>query len=136
MAEWQADRTVQVKGPSRQHSVYFWVIPADVDGTWRISLTAPTGAQQYVLRLHQQFQEVRGSMRAEGNEIPISNATLTGDRLRFTVITGEQLKMSFDGRVDTNAMRGRVEVQGKAMAGRYTWTSQREAAGATTAPQR
>jgi SAM-dependent methyltransferase len=136
MAEWRPDRTVQVKGPSRQHSIYYWVIPADVDGTWRISLAAPTGALHYVLRLQQQFQEVRGSIHADGNETPITNATLTGDRLRFTVITGEKLKMSFDGRVDTNAIRGRAEVQGSTMAGRYHWTSQREAAGTTTAPPR
>ena len=33
MAEWQPDQTVQVRGPSRQHSVYYWVIPADVCGS-------------------------------------------------------------------------------------------------------
>ncbi|HSF34282.1 MAG TPA: methyltransferase domain-containing protein [Candidatus Tectomicrobia bacterium] len=136
MAEWRPDRTVQVKGPVRQHSVYYWVIPASVDGVWHMSLTTPSGVQPYVLRLQQQFQEVRGSMRAEGNDIPISNATLTGDRLRFTVTTGEKAKMAFDGRVDTNAMSGRVEVQGRAMTDRYHWTAQRQAADATTAPPR
>jgi SAM-dependent methyltransferase len=138
MAEWQPDQTVQVKGPSRQHSVYYWVIPASVDGMWHISLPTPMGAQQYVLQLEQQFQEVRGTIRVQDqkNDIPITNATLTGDHLRFTVSTGEKVKMSFDGRVDTNAMRGGVEVQGGATAGRYKWTSRRAAAGAATAPQR
>jgi SAM-dependent methyltransferase len=136
MGEWQPDQTVQVQGPSRQHSVYYWVIPASVDGLWHISLPTPMGVQQYVLQLAQQFQQVHGTMRVQDNDIPITNATLTGDHLHFTVRTSDKVKMSFDGHVDTNAMRGGVEVQGAATAGRYKWTSRRAAAGATTAPQR
>jgi len=136
MGEWQPDQTVQVKGPSRQHSVYYWVIPADVDGVWQVRLPAPTGARQYALQLEQQYQVVRGTVHAEGEDVPITNVTLTGDRLRFTVTTRAQEKMSFDGRINGNAMRGSVEVQGGAMAGRHDWTSEREAVGASSAPQR
>jgi Methyltransferase domain len=136
MAEWQPDQMVRVKGPSREHSVYYWVIPADVSGVWRVTVPTGKGARQYVLRLQQQYQEVRGTVGAGGNDIPITNASLTGDRLRFTAITGEQAKMSFDGRVDTNAMRGRVKVQGGTLAGQHNWTAQREAAGASSAPPR
>jgi SAM-dependent methyltransferase len=136
MGEWQPDRTVQVKGPSRQHSVYYWVIPADVDGVWQVRLPAPTGARQYALQLEQQYQVVRGTMQAEGEDIPITNVTLTGDHLRFTVTTRAQEKMAFDGRINGNAMRGSVEVQGGAMAGRHDWASEREAVGARSTPQR
>jgi SAM-dependent methyltransferase len=135
MAEWRPDHTIRVKGPSRMHSVYYWVIPAQVDGLWRVSLPALAREQPYRLRLQQQYQDVRGTMHADGHEIPLTNATLTGDRLRFTVTTGEQVQMSFDGRVDTDAIRGSMEIQGGARAGRYEWTSQREAAGARSAPR-
>jgi hypothetical protein len=136
MGEWQPDQTLQVKGPSRQHSVYYWVIPANVDGVWQVRLPAATGAGQYALQLEQQYQVVRGTVHAEGEDIPITNVTLTGDRLRFTVTTRAQEKMSFDGRISGNAMRGSVEVQGGAMAGRYDWTSEREAVGASSMPRR
>jgi SAM-dependent methyltransferase len=136
MGEWQPDQTVRVKGPSRQHAVYYWVIPADVDGVWQVRLPAPTGVRQYALQLEQQYQVVRGTVHAEGEDIPITNVTLTGDRLRFTVTTRAQEKMSFDGRVNGNAMRGSVEVQGGAIPGRHDWTSEREAVGASSAPQR
>jgi hypothetical protein len=66
---------------------------------------------------------------AEGEAILISNATLTGDHLRFTVTTGiqgEEVRMSFDGRVSGNAMRGSMEVQGGTMAGRFDWSAQRD----------
>jgi SAM-dependent methyltransferase len=136
MAEWQPDQTVRVKGSSREHWVYYWVIPANVDGVWRVRVPERAGERNYVMHLQQQYQEVRGTIRAEGEDIPIANATLTGDHLRFTATTGGQVKMSFDGRVDTNAMRGSVEVQGGDTAGRYDWTSRREAAGAGSAPPR
>jgi SAM-dependent methyltransferase len=136
MAEWRPDQTVRVKGPSRVHSVHYWIIPANVDGMWRVNLPARAGEQEHTLHLQQQYQEVRGTMRMNGDDIPITNAALTGDHLRFTVTPSDQMKMSFDGRVDTNAMRGSVEVQGGAMAGRHDWTSQREAAGASSTPQR
>jgi SAM-dependent methyltransferase len=136
MGEWRPDQTVQVKGPSREHSVYSWVIPANVEGEWRISVLAPKGAQQYLLHLQQQYQDVRGTMRVDGQDIPLTNATLMGDHLRFTVTTGEQVQMSFDGRVKGQAMRGSMEAQGGAMPGRYDWTSQRQAASADSATQR
>lgn len=136
MGEWQPDQARQIKGPSRVHSVYYWVVPANVDGVWQVSLPAPAGARQYALRLQQEYQEVRGTIYAEGEDIPITNVTLTGDHLRFTVTTRAQEKMSFDGRVNGNAMRGSVEVQGGATAGRHDWASEREVAGAGSAPQR
>jgi SAM-dependent methyltransferase len=136
MAEWQPDQTVRVKGPAREHQVYSWVIPADVSGVWRVHVPAPTGAPPYLLRLQQQFQEVHGTISADGQDIPLTNATLTGDHLRFTVTTGDQVKMSFDGRVKGQAMRGSVDVQGGATAGRYDWRSQREATSTSSAPPR
>jgi SAM-dependent methyltransferase len=54
MADWRPDQTVRVKGPSREHRVYSWVIPANVEGVWRVNVPAPTGARQYLLRVQQQ----------------------------------------------------------------------------------
>jgi hypothetical protein len=59
-----------------------------------------------------------------------------GDRLLFTASTDEQGQMFFDGRVDTNLMHGRVEIQGGPKAGLSDWTAQREAAGGDSGPPR
>jgi SAM-dependent methyltransferase len=130
MAEWQPDQTVQVPGPARSHTVYYWLVPADVSGVWHVRV--PTGAaeQPYELRLQQEFQVVRGTMGREGHEVPISNVTLAGNRLRFTANPGGQGPMSFDGRVDANLLHGRMAIEGGALAGQYEWTAQRQAAGA------
>jgi hypothetical protein len=136
MAEWQPDQTVRVPGASRPHAVYYWVIPADVSGIWHVQVPAATGERRYDLRLQQEFQAVRGTIGTEGHDIPITNATLVGDRLRFIANTDEQGQMSFDGRVNTNLMHGRVEIQRGPLKGQSDWTSQREAAGVGSAPPR
>ena len=130
MAEWKPDQTVSVKGPSRTHPVYYWVIPAKVEGVWRVKMPTPNGDRQYLLRLRQQFQEVHGTLRAEGQEVTLANATLTGDRLRFTLATDAQEKMSFEGQVTDEAMRGSVEVHNGGHSSRHDWAAQREAANA------
>jgi SAM-dependent methyltransferase len=128
MGDWHPDQVIYVPGSAYEHTVYYWVIPAHVDGTWQMRIPAPTGERRYLLRLQQQYQEVRGTLSAEGEANLISNATLSGAHLRFTVTTGSQgaeMTMAFDGQVSGDAMRGSVEVQGGAMAGRHDWTSQR-----------
>jgi SAM-dependent methyltransferase len=137
MGDWQPDQVIHVPGAEYEHTVFYWIIPATVDGTWPISVTMPTGERRYLLRLQQRYQEVRGTVSAEQEALLITNATLTGNHLRFTVITGiqgEEVQMLFDGRVSGDAMRGNVEVQGGGMAGRYDWTSQRQAASPRNLP--
>jgi SAM-dependent methyltransferase len=136
MAEWRPDQTVRIKGPSREHSVFYWVIPADVDGAWLVSVPALSAARPYELRLEQTFQDVRGTIRIEDHDIPITDATLEGDRLRFKATTGAQVKMSFIGRIEDNAMRGSINIQGGPTAGRHNWTAQHEAAGTSNAVPR
>ena len=128
MGDWHPDQVIHVQG-TYEHSVFYWVIPAQVDGEWQMRVPTPMGERRYVLRVHQRYQEVRGTVSAEGDPLLISNATLTGDHLRFTLSTGvqgEEVKMSFDGRVSGDAMRGSVEVQGGAMAGQHSWSAQRD----------
>jgi SAM-dependent methyltransferase len=139
MGDWQADQVIHLPGAEYEHTVFFWIIPATVDGLWQMSVLTPTGERRYLLRLQQRYQEVRGTMSAEQEASLITNATLTGDRLRFSVSSGiqsDEVHMSFEGRVNGDAMRGSVEVQGGPMAGRYDWTSQRQIPSPHDAPQR
>jgi SAM-dependent methyltransferase len=134
MEDWQPDKELWVTGSSSGPTLYYWVIPADVAGEWRWSLPAGTDEPRYTLRLQQHFQEVSGSVSAEGEEVSITNATLTGDQLRFTSVTGASgrpVTMAFDGHVNGNTIHGRVEMREGASTRRYDWTAQRDADGAT-----
>ena len=139
MGDWHPDKVIYVPGSTYEHTVFYWVIPANIDGEWRMRVPTPTGERRYLLHIQQRFQEVRGTASAAGEASLITNASLTGDHLRFTVITGiqgEAMRMSFDGHVSGDAMRGSMEVQGGAMVGRYDWTALREAASPHNASQR
>jgi hypothetical protein len=129
MGDWRPDKVIHVKGPVYEHTVYYWIIPANVDGAWQMSLPTSTGERRYMLRIHQQYQEIRGTMGADGESTLIDHATLTGDHLRFTVTTtmqGEEVKMAFDGRVSNDAIRGGVKLEGGAKTGRFDWSAQRD----------
>jgi SAM-dependent methyltransferase len=129
MGDWRYDKVIYVKAGAYEHTVYYWVIPAHVDGAWQLSMPTATGERRYLLRIQQQYQEVRGTMNAEGEAILISNATLNGDQLGFSANVGkpgEEVTMVFNGRVSGDAIRGNVEVQGGTMAGRYDWSAQRD----------
>jgi SAM-dependent methyltransferase len=136
MEDWHPDQVVRVPSTTYEHRVYYWVIPADVAGTWQLSLPLHHSAQPSTLRLQQQFQEVRGAVTVAGAEVPIGKATLTGDQLRFTVTQGDGVQMRFEGRADGDALRGRVEVRGGAAPGHYDWSAQRVSTGAATTPNR
>jgi SAM-dependent methyltransferase len=139
MGDWQADQVIHLPGEAYEHTVFYWIIPATVDGLWQMRVPTPTGERHYGLHLQQRYQEVRGTMNAEREASLITNAALTGDRLRFTVITGiqgDEVHMSFEGRVSDDTMRGSVEVQEGPMAGRHDWTAQRDVGSPRSAPQR
>jgi SAM-dependent methyltransferase len=139
MGEWYPDKVIRVPGSTYEHTVYYWVVPAKVDGVWRVNMPTPAGERQYRLHLQQQFQEVSGTISARDEELPIANATLAGDHLRYTVTTTGQsppVKMSFDGRIADDIVHGSVEVQGGPTAGRHEWTATREGGSAIKPPQR
>jgi SAM-dependent methyltransferase len=111
-------------------SYYVWVIPADVAGVWRWSLSTQKGDRPYTLRFKQNFQEVSGHVTIpEGRRIRIKEAELTGDRLNFAVKYDEENKqevvMQFNGRVIGDTIQGSVEITDGALAGKYTWTARR-----------
>ena len=73
MGEWEADETATVEAEDCRSwcTALFWIVPAQVDGTWQL----PAGP----LVLTQAFQRVNGTL----NGRPIVDAELRGDHLTF-----------------------------------------------------
>jgi hypothetical protein len=107
---------------------YYWVIPADVAGTWRWTLSTPTGMRDYILGLVQHFQEISGNVSMKGQEISIAEARLVGDQLSFTIrdhTDKQNALMRFNGRIRSDTIQGNVEVQGGPVTRSYRWTARR-----------
>ena len=92
MEEWEPDEHVRV-GAS---DVFLWVVPAKVAGTW-VMTRATAGAAELVL--DQQFQRISGSVRIAGETLPLTQAVLRGDEIRFAFAGEGGARLAFTGRV-------------------------------------
>lgn len=127
MGDWRPDSVVAVPaaddfGPR----IYFWVIPARAAGSWEVAVDG----RRYTLRVEQEFQKVRGTVDARGWLLPMEDAALVGDRLRFSVremVDGRVRTLRFDGRVAGDAMEGTLRAEGA--PGPAAWSARRVRAG-------
>jgi SAM-dependent methyltransferase len=110
MGAWEPDRT-QIA--SNGHKIHFWVIPANITGTWEWEM--PGEKEHYSLRLSQRFQKISGALQIGSYEIPVKSAVLRGDRVQFTVeqlSKGEGQTWRFSGQVQGHLLEGTVEGMG------------------------
>jgi SAM-dependent methyltransferase len=109
MGEWTPDGTSEVSN----HRLYFWVIPANVSGTWAWPVPTGKGSTRAVLRLDQHFQEIRGSLTVDNTTVPLTGSVLTGDRLRLVaepLVEGRKVTMELEGRAQGDTISGRMRM--------------------------
>ncbi len=93
MEDWKPDQTENVEGCSNWCTAHLWIVPAKVEGTWKLA--------QGDLALKQTFQMISGTIRNGNVSTPISGGKLNGDQISFTA-AGVQ----YTGRVNGNAIDG------------------------------
>ena len=101
-----------------KHTVYFWIIPANVSGTWKWTMPTISGKKPYRLEIDQDFQMLKGKAY-EGSaslSLDIRNGKIKGDRLEFTLerrARGNTEKLFFEGIVKNHDIVGFVRIEGK-----------------------
>ncbi len=105
MDDWQPDQTENVEG----RTGYLWIVPAQVEGTWRWSVSP--GQKETELVLRQQFQNVEGLVKLDNGKMgQLRNVKLAGDQLSFSIIeiTGYSgnTRRDYTGRVSGNTVQG------------------------------
>lgn len=110
MGDWTADRTVELddKKGCNYYTALLWIVPAKVEGTWKLA--------QGELRLKQEYQMLSGTLKRGAKTLPISNAKLSGDLIRFSVGDAH-----YTGRVHGAKMHG-IRKSGK---NKTSWTATR-----------
>jgi hypothetical protein len=88
MGEWRPDQRQQI-GAS---TIFLWVVPARVEGQWRISAEGRT----VTVDLTQDFQQVDGRISGGGR---VEQGRLTGTQIRFLANLGEG-RREYIGRVN------------------------------------
>ena len=114
MGEWQHDNSVQAseaEGCQSYCTAYLWIVPAKVDGAWKL----PDGE----LTLKQSFQMITGTLKTGGRATAVKGR-LDGDQITFKAGNAQ-----YSGRVSGDAIKGTV----KPGAGAGEWSATRAAKG-------
>lgn len=93
MGDWRPDQRQEIGGTT----IFLWVVPARIAGTWRFS----EGTATADLTLSQTYQDVTGNL----GDAPISEVELRGDRIAFTAQVGSE-RRRLEGRVERNRIVG------------------------------
>jgi SAM-dependent methyltransferase len=130
MDTWKPDDSTIVMVNEQSHSVYFWVVPANVSGVWKGAWADGAKGSDFRLELEQHFQWPSGKIDLGGEEIWLSDIRLSGDKFEFTVKSEKDTgtpRMVFTGTVRGEEMEGTVEViQASGQNSRRSWKAGRD----------
>lgn len=107
MNEWIADKEVTVESTNgmQNHDIYYWVIPAKVNGEWTWSVEGV----EFSMEVTQKFQEIAVTLSDEnGTSYDILKANLQGPRITLRVTNGSQ-NYIFSGRVEGDQIHGMMQ---------------------------
>ncbi|NGP76718.1 class I SAM-dependent methyltransferase [Balneolaceae bacterium YR4-1] len=104
MDEWEADKEVIVNDNqgSGTHDIYFWVIPAKVEGSW----SWQTDDKNFTMNVTQRFQEISANLSdSQGNSYRVEAADLRGKRINIRAVNGD-VRYILSGRVEGDEIIG------------------------------
>jgi SAM-dependent methyltransferase len=92
MEDWAADEVSRAD----QRTAYLWIVPADVQGAWRLELA---GAGAYDVALTQRFQKLEGTIALGTVEAALREPLLRGDQVRFGFVDAKGAWFELSGTV-------------------------------------
>ncbi len=109
MNEWIPDKDSMIFLEDESHTVYYWMVPANVTGEWALKI------KEYPLditiRFDQVFQFAQGNVVTEEEGWKVLKEKLKGDEFFFKLESPEHIWI-FNGKVKENVMRGEAEIDG------------------------
>jgi SAM-dependent methyltransferase len=85
MGEWQADKKDELFVQYKNHYIYFWVVPANVSGEWKLSLPKDISSRPAKFLIQQEFQKIQVQTNSPRSRLVISDAELEGEKITFTL---------------------------------------------------
>jgi hypothetical protein len=100
MEDWEADEISTMDG----RRAYFWVVPANVMGTW----TLDAGGAKNEMTLEQTFQKINGAIAVGNGNIHagLREARLRGPQISFAYVDQSEVRREFTGTVNGRSMSG------------------------------
>ena len=130
MDDWKPHKSleIEVETPANEtfynesywdrHSIYFWIMPANVTGTWSWTMDSGTSKKDYKLKLTQNFQEIEGTALEGSRSIPLTipDGQIIGKSLKFSMereVGGQTERLHFEGTVEGHTVEGLVRIEGQ-----------------------
>jgi hypothetical protein len=112
MEDWEPDEVSTMDG----RRAYFWVVPANVMGTWALD----AGGQTADLTLEQVFQKISGWVALGPVHGGLREARLSGANIAFSYVDEKGVRRDFTGKVEERRMSGTFVDQAGAKG---SWTA-------------
>ncbi len=142
MDDWKTHKSIEVKieTPANEnfytesywdrHSIYLWVIPANVTGTWKWTMDAGSKKKDYALKLDQNFQKIEGNAIEGSRSIPLTipDGHIIGDNLKFILerkLGRKTERLHFEGTVKGHTVEGNVKIEGQSGSSKK-WKARRD----------
>lgn len=123
---WKPDRTVTVQTEEKYEitgtwtsEVHLWIVPAPVQGAWRITRAGEKAGGR--LHIRQGFQHFDGKFSSGERTVDLKDGRLEGARLSFSLPAGNGRRELFTGTVDRDQIRGEVR-DGEMVVARWSAT--------------
>ncbi|MFC1511726.1 class I SAM-dependent methyltransferase [Candidatus Latescibacterota bacterium] len=113
MGDWPPDREMSVSGTDGWggHTVYFWVLPANVSGDWTWTVADGSSRRNYQLHVEQMYQNVSGTLEINGERYPIPDIKIEGAQFTFSVDErrpSSTVRCDYQGTADGNRITGTI----------------------------
>jgi len=115
LGDWEPDEKIEVEG----RNGYLWIVPAAVEGTWRVSVPG----QDFRIRFTRRYQKLGASADRDGKAVPVLGPRLRGNEVRFSVFDRDGGSRNYSGRLEAGRLVG--EAHGWDNAKPLAWSAVR-----------
>lgn len=102
MDDWDADEESSLDG----RRAYFWVVPANVAGTWMLELAGGGTTGRHEVTLEQRYQKIEGTIALGPLLGGLREARLRGFQVAFAYVDNAGVRRELSGRVSGARMEG------------------------------
>ncbi len=119
---WPRDREKTFRDPDYPEdfsTLYFWVVPANVSGNWRVSPSRKDiPIESFDIHLEQTFQHVKGMAKIGNVNVPLKNVMLRGANFTFSVdLPHPAGTWKFTGNISHHRLKGVAQQSSDKKAG-------------------
>ncbi|MCX7974010.1 MAG: class I SAM-dependent methyltransferase [Candidatus Aminicenantes bacterium] len=129
MDTWRPDQTTTVVVDDSVHTVYFWIIPANITGTWNWNMPIDGKKIDCRLEVDQHFQYFQGRLIIGRDTVIVGETKLEGAKIDFLALLNnrdKKMNLNFTGLADGDRITGTIIVKSNNTEEKIPWRATRD----------